>query len=528
MNDRTKSAYLAKARHNLKNPINAILGYSEMLIEDCEDEDFTGLITDLRKLRNAGKEILKAIDDNFAETNLAVVGKSITDIARDTEIAIRTPLNTIIGYSELIIEDNYNIELENFNSDIEKIIESGKRIEEELKLIIQFKDHLEKGIKLKSFNDGEDFSMVEDVIDSIKPLESGDKELIKTGVILAVDDNVNNTDILKKRLERLGNMVLTANNGKEGIDILSSNWQEIDLILLDIVMPEMNGFEVLRHVKGSKIFQSIPVIMISSMDDKDSIYRCIEMGANDYVTKPFDKEILNARISSSIERKQLRDKEKELIDEIKFERDKSEKLLLNILPKEIAKKLKNKEKNISKRHENITIIFTDLVNFTPQAKNLNADKVVKILNKLFKKFDDLTKRHGLEKIKTIGDSYFAAGGLTGNVQIAAKNTIELSKDMVKATRSLNDETDHMDLQIRIGIHTGNVIAGIIGKNKFAYDLWGATVNFASRLESTCEPGKIQISEDTKTIIGDKLDLEVRKDVVVRGIGTINTYYLNYT
>ena len=528
MNDRTKSAYLAKARHNLKNPINAILGYSEMLIEDCEDEDFTVLITDLRKLRNAGKEILKAIDDNFAETNLAVVGKSITDIARDTEIAIRTPLNTIIGYSELIIEDNYNIELENFNSDIEKIIESGKRIEEELKLIIQFKDHLEKGIKLKSFNDGEDFSMVEDVIDSIKPLESGDKELIKTGVILAVDDNVNNTDILKKRLERLGNMVLTANNGKEGIDILSSNWQEIDLILLDIVMPEMNGFEVLRHVKGSKIFQSIPVIMISSMDDKDSIYRCIEMGANDYVTKPFDKEILNARISSSIERKQLRDKEKELIDEIKFERDKSEKLLLNILPKEIAKKLKNKEKNISKRHENITIIFTDLVNFTPQAKNLNADKVVKILNKLFKKFDDLTKRHGLEKIKTIGDSYFAAGGLTGNVQIAAKNTIELSKDMVKATRSLNDETDHMDLQIRIGIHTGNVIAGIIGKNKFAYDLWGATVNFASRLESTCEPGKIQISEDTKTIIGDKLDLEVRKDVVVRGIGTINTYYLNYT
>ena len=154
---------------------------------------------------------------------------------------------------------------------------------------------------------------------------------------MAVDDNVNNTDILKKRLERLGNRVLTANNGKEGIDILSSNWQEIDLILLDIVMPEMNGFEVLRHVKGSKNFKSIPVIMISSMDDKDSIYRCIEMGANDYVTKPFDKEILNARISSSIERKQLRDKEKELINEIKIERDKSEKLLLNIFQKRLLK-----------------------------------------------------------------------------------------------------------------------------------------------------------------------------------------------
>ena len=528
MNKRTESAYLAKARHNLKNPVNAILGYSEMLIEDCEDENLNALVSDLVKLNKAGNDVLDAIDDNFDENNLSENNKSIMDVARDTEIAIRTPLTTIIGYSELIIEDNDKIKLDNFYSDMEKIIQSGKQIELELKSIMQFKDHLEKGIKLKSLDDSDDYSMVEDVLSSIKPLNREDRSLVNTGTILAVDDNVNNTDILKKRLERLGNRVLTANNGKEGIDILSSNWQEIDLILLDIVMPEMNGFEVLRHVKGSKIFKSIPVIMISSMDDKDSIYRCIEMGANDYVTKPFDKEILNARISTSIERKQLRDKEKELINEIKIERDKSEKLLLNILPKEIAKKLKNKEKNISKRHENITIIFTDLVNFTPQAKNLKADKVVKILNQLFKSFDDLTLKHGLEKIKTIGDSYFAAGGLTGNVQVAAKNTINLSKDMVKATNSLNDDTDFMDLQIRIGIHTGNVIAGIIGKNKFAYDLWGATVNFASRLESTCEPGKIQISEDTKAIIGEKLDLESRKDVQMKGIGIINTYYLNYT
>ena len=528
MNKRTESAYLAKARHNLKNPVNAILGYSEMLIEDCEDENLSALVSDLAKLNKAGNDVLKAIDDNFDEKNLSENSKSITDVARDTEIAIRTPLNTIIGYSELIIEDNDDLKLNNFYSDMEKIIQSGKQIEVELRSIIQFKDHLEKGIKLKSFNDAADYSMVEDVLSSIRPLNREDKDLVKTGTILAIDDNVNNTDILKKRLERLGNMVMTANDGKEGIIALMSHEKDIDLILLDIVMPEMNGFEVLKHIKGSKEFNNIPVIMISSMDDKDSIYRCIKMGADDYVTKPFDKEILNARISSSIERKQLRDKEKELIDEIQLERDRSEKLLLNILPQGIANKLKNNEKDISKRHENITIIFTDLVNFTPQAKKLSAGKVVKVLNKLFKEFDDLTMTHGLEKIKTIGDSYFAAGGLTGNVQTAAKNTIELSKDMIKATQSLNEKTNYMDLQIRIGIHTGNVIAGIIGKNKFAYDLWGSNVNFASRLESTCEPGKIQISEDTIAILGEKLDLEERKDVKIKGIGTINTYYLNYT
>ena len=341
MNERTESAYLAKARHNLKNPVNAILGYSEMLIEDSEDEKLTDLISDLKKLHNAGNEVLKAIDNNFDEKNLSKVGKSITDIARDTEISIRTPLNTIIGYSELIIEDNHNIILDNFNSDMEKIIESGKRIEEELKLIIQFKDHLDKGIKLKSFNDDRDYSMVEDVLDSIKPLASEDKDAIKTGLILAVDDNLNNTDLLSKRLTRLGNKVITANDGKEALIILKDKGNDIDLMLLDIVMPEMNGFEVLKYIKGSNDYNKIPVIMISSMDDKDSIYRCIEMGADDYVTKPFDKEILNARISSSIERKQLRDKEKILMEELQEERDRSEHLLLNILPKNIAQRLKS-------------------------------------------------------------------------------------------------------------------------------------------------------------------------------------------
>ena len=528
MNKRTESAYLAKARHNLKNPVNAILGYSEMLIEDCEDEKFSALVSDLRKLHDAGNHVLKAIDDNFDETNLSENSKSITDVARDTEIAIRTPLNTIIGYSELIIEDNDDIELDNFYSDMDKIVQSGKQIEEELRSIIQFKNHLENGIKLKLFDDDANYSMVEDVLDSIRPLDREDKDLIKTGTILAVDDNLNNTDLLKKRLERLGNKVITANDGKEGIIELMSHGKEIDLILLDIVMPEMNGFEVLKHIKSSKDFNNIPVIMISSMDEKDSIYRCIEMGADDYVTKPFDKEILNARISSSIERKQLRDKEEKLIDEIQMERDRSESLLLNILPEEIANKLKNNEKDISKRHENITILFTDLVNFTPQAKQLTAGKVVNVLNVLFKEFDDLTKKHGLEKIKTIGDSYFAAGGLTGNVKNAAKEAIELAKEMVNTTNQLNDKTDYMELHIRIGIHTGNVIAGIIGKNKFSYDLWGATVNFASRLESTCEPGKIQISQETKDIISGGLNLEKRTGVVIKGIGTINTYYINYT
>ena len=139
------------------------------------------------------------------------------------------------------------------------------------------------------------------------------------GVILAVDDNKNNTDLLEKRLEKQGHKVYSANNGKDALLRLGMDRNEIDVILLDIVMPEMNGFEVLKYIKTDKRFFEIPVIMISSMDDTDSIYRCIENGADDYITKPFDKSILDARISSCIEKKHLRDKEKRLMKELEEE-----------------------------------------------------------------------------------------------------------------------------------------------------------------------------------------------------------------
>ena len=131
---------------------------------------------------------------------------------------------------------------------MDKIIQSGKQIEVELRSIIQFKDHLEKGIKLKSFDEADDYSMVEDVLSSIRPLDREDRGLVKTGTILAIDDNLNNTDILKKRLERLGNTVITANNGKEGLEVLSSNSQEIDLILLDISLAEIHRLLVVHYV----------------------------------------------------------------------------------------------------------------------------------------------------------------------------------------------------------------------------------------------------------------------------------------
>ena len=164
MDNRTKEAYLGKARHNLKNPINAILGYSEMLIEDCEDEGIVKPLEDLNKLYNAGQEVLSVIEKIFDERALENPESTIITLAKETEILIREPLNTIIGYSELLLEDNESIEIENFQSDINRISESGRLLEAELDSIIKFNTEddydilIEKGSNLAQ-------SLVQDVLD---------------------------------------------------------------------------------------------------------------------------------------------------------------------------------------------------------------------------------------------------------------------------------------------------------------------------------------------------------------------------
>ena len=232
MDSRTKKVYLGKARHNLKNPVNAILGYSEMLIEDCEDEGLLGIVEDLEKLYFAGKEILTAIEINFSDQSLSLAEKKISDIGKQTELDIRTPLNTIIGYSELIIEDNPNTKIETFHSDIQKIIDSGRNLEKELSSIISF-DINSLNISESKHSTNKNINILEDVLKSIQPLDKDDKKSKIFGKILAVDDNINNTSLLKKRMEKKGHQVITANDGEEALLELLNSKNDIDVVLLD-------------------------------------------------------------------------------------------------------------------------------------------------------------------------------------------------------------------------------------------------------------------------------------------------------
>lgn len=343
------------------------------------------------------------------------------------------------------------------------------------------------------------------------------------GALLIVDDQQTNRNLLSRMLAGKGYTVESAVDGREALKLIQS--QNFDLVLLDIMMPQLNGYQVLEHLKADPLLRHIPVVVISALDDLDSVVRCIELGADDYLLKPFNPVLLQARIRACLEKKRLRDIEHAYLEKLAVEQEKSERLLLNILPKPIAERLKQKQDTIADSFAEVTVLFADIVNFTKFAGYFPPKEMVNLLNDIFSVFDHLADLHGLEKIKTIGDAYMLVGGLPTPRPDHAEAVAEIALDMQEAIAQFRVEKGEF-FRMRIGINTGPVIAGVIGTKKFSYDLWGDTVNTASRMESHGISGCIQVSESTYQLLQNKYLFEERGMISIKGKGQMNTYLLN--
>ena len=353
----------------------------------------------------------------------------------------------------------------------------------------------------------------------------------KSAAILVVDDSRTLRKLLARSLELLGYRNLTeAADGREALDLVAR--REFDLILLDLEMPVMNGFEVLATLKGDPLLRGVPVIVISGQEQEAGAVRCIEMGAEDYLPKPYNPVLLRARISSSLEKKRLRDLDRLRLNELQLEKEllqiekeKSERLLLNILPRPIAERLKGGERTIADNYASVTVLFADLVGFTHLASYTQPAQLVTMLNEIFTSFDRLAEQHGLEKIKTIGDSYMLVGGLPVARPDHAAVVARMSLEMLEAIAAIN-RANRSEFAIRIGINTGPVVAGIIGRKKFSYDLWGATVNLASRIEAAGQAGRVHVSASTYEAARERFSFSERGVITCKGVGEVHTYFLN--
>jgi adenylate cyclase len=312
----------------------------------------------------------------------------------------------------------------------------------------------------------------------LKPLPT------QPGYVLVVDDEENNRTLLRDTLEARNYEVAEAEDGL--MALASIKKRAPDVVLLDLMMPGMDGFVVCRELKRDPKTAAMPVIMITALNERRERLMGIEAGANDFLNKPVDLQDVILRVGNAVYTKRL-------YDRLQIEQEKSERLLLNILPERIAERMKAGETNIAETYLDVTVVFADLAGFTGLAAHIPVQELLALLNEIFTSFDALTARRGLEKIKTIGDAYMAAGGLIPAQRDCSVSAATLAFDMQQEIAKINGQYN-TSIRLRVGINQGPVIAGVIGQTKLTYDLWGDTVNVASRLESLAQPGSVQISQ----------------------------------
>ena len=320
------------------------------------------------------------------------------------------------------------------------------------------------------------------------------------GIVLVVDDVEQNRMLLRDPLQVNGFEVIEAENGIKALQKVDE--QTPDVILLDLMMPKMDGFEVCRRLKERRNTAHVPILMLTALSERKERLTGIAAGANDFLTKPVDVHDVILRVGNAVETKKLH-------DALQAEREKSERLLSNMLPPPVAERMKNGEVNIADFHPDVTVLVADLVGFTALAAAIDPIEVVNLLNEIFSAFDLASEQQGLEKIKTIGDAYMVAGGIYSHESDHAEVITELAIVLQKELERINDQYN-TTIQMRVGINTGPLVAGVIGRKTFAYDVWGDTVNLACRLEASGQPGKIQVSESTYTRLKQKYKLEQRE------------------
>ena len=398
--------------------------------------------------------------------------------------------------------------------------------------------------------------------------------------ILFVDDEPDMEELIKQRLRkqiREEKFILEfAGNGRLALEKLQE-FKDIRIVITDINMPEMDGLTLLSEI--SKLDRPTRTLVVSAYGDMQNIRAAMNNGAFDFVTKPIDfidlertlektlqeigyvlqaletKQKLqdetierikaqeqaltqanenaqlilqqNAMLEQKVAERTLELADKNEVLQVEFKR--SEQLLLNILPFETAQELKVRGKAAARFYPDITVMFTDFKGFTHIAEKLSPEELVKEIDELFTAFDMIMEKNGIEKIKTIGDAYMAASGLPAVNTTHALDMVNAAIDIIEymaVQKNIRTANGRPIFEIRIGIHTGPVVSGIVGHKKFAYDIWGDAVNLASRMESSGEAGQINISQSTYDRISSTYSCISRGEIEAKNKGKVGMYFVN--
>jgi adenylate cyclase len=325
-------------------------------------------------------------------------------------------------------------------------------------------------------------------------------------LVLIVDDTPTNVAVVSGVLKD-SFRTKVATNGEKALAIATAA-EKPDLILLDVTMPGMDGFEVCRRLKANPDTREIPIIFLTAKTDSIDEEKGFEVGAVDYIHKPFSAPIVLARVRTQLALQAA-------LSEAQEARDQADQLLHALLPKKAADEIRSFGTVIPRRYENVAVLFCDVTNFTAYCDVHEPEEVVSRLDALFVIFERVAAKHGLEKIKTIGDGFMAAAGLLHKVDDPIDSAVRCGLEMAS---TLIDA--HLGWEVRVGVHAGPVVAGVVGQERYQFDIWGDTVNIAARMVGMSAPGSVAATREIWEQLSSAFDGEALGEIEIKGKGTI--------
>jgi len=512
--DRTTLNHL---RHELHTPLNHIIGYSEMLLESASEGSIAGMEPRLRELHEYAQQLMLLVDEVLGRTR------------KDNDIDLRRlsseasgPISSIIAAADELKAQARQMAAAEVGQDLDRIASAAHTLH----------------------------SMIADLRFAPPVAPSADSDTARiaaapvpageTGNILVVDDNAANREMLSRRLARAGHRVQVVANGPEALAVLRQ--RPIDLVLLDVLMPQMSGYEVLQRLTADEALREIPVLMISALDEMDSVVRCIELGAEDYLPKPFDPVLLRARIGACLEKKRLRDREAMHLRQLaewnqKLElRVKEQVALLDRLGRlkrffspQLAELIVagGADDPLATHRRDLTVCFLDLRGFTAFAESVEPEEVMGVLREYHAEMGRLIMEHEGTLERFTGDGMMVFFNDPVPVPDAAERTLRMALAMRKRVREMIVSWRKMgyELELGVGIAQGYATIGAIGyEGRWDYGAIGTVTNLAARLCGEAKPGQILVSKRVLAATDDLFELESVGELTLKGLHRPVTAY----
>ncbi len=516
---RVRRAALAHVRHELRSPINAILGYSELILEE---EPGPEMEPDLNRIIVAGSTLLGLVDRILNPAQLAGdITRELESYAEEVRVELRIPVNSVIGYAELLMEAEREAGRETFLSDLDRIRTSAQAMLADSGDIVSVALAAPgpTGTPEETLDAlGVSSRLAESVLSSIALSGAGvrrgpDGE----GSLLVVDDNASSRELLARQLAGHGYIVDTAENGAEALE--RARLGSFDMILLDVIMPVMDGIETLRRLKGDENLRDIPVVMLSSLDETEGALRCLEMGAEEYLAKPVPSRLLEARIAANLAMRRLREHTRLLRERMQEDEALLDRLMGQAFPPAAAERLSAGTAYRESVHQASVLVFR--LDPRDASGEGAAERYLARLSDLCTAGEAQSSARGMDAFATQRDGFVVAVSGTADAPGDPQELGDLALSLIGPGPGEGEGS----WLPRAALHTGPIVAAIVGVQRPRFDLWGEAVETAGLLAGQADPGTVLVSPTARTLLSDSLSLESVGVTEVPGRGRMRLHAL---